>query len=247
MGRAARVFSVSGVYHVVFRGVNQQSIFEEEEDYNKLIEDIEKVKNDMHFSIYGYCFMSNHVHMVVKENKDLEISVIMKRILTRYARWYNIKYGRSGALIANRYKSIPVEIDDYFLHLIRYVHQNPLKACLVEKLEDYKFSSYQEYTGESRLIDRELVDSLIDREGFIEYHKESEEMVFNVTDSMRKSDDELKLYLIKKFGITNPKDISKFEKERKIEILKELRNKYSDRQIQRVTDVPRGFVAKIEP
>ena len=67
---------------------------------------------DLNFEIYAYCFMSNHVHMVLKEKNFGDISLIMKRILTKYARWYNIKYGRSGALIANRYKSVPVEIDE---------------------------------------------------------------------------------------------------------------------------------------
>lgn len=69
----------------------------------------------------------------------------------KYARWYNIKYGRSGALIANRYKSVPVEIDEYFLHLIRYVHQNPVKAGVVEKVENYPYSSYPEYIKKSNL------------------------------------------------------------------------------------------------
>ena len=128
MGRASRSYSQSGVYHILFRGVNQQSIFEEKADYDKLKETILIVKEEMGFEIYAYCFMSNHVHIVLKEKTDKDISLIMKRILTKYARWYNLKYGRSGALIANRYKSVPVEIDEYFLQLIRYIHQNPIKA-----------------------------------------------------------------------------------------------------------------------
>ena len=127
MSRASRSYSQSGVYHILFRVVNQQSIFEEKTDYDKLKETILIVKEEMGFEIYAYCFMSNHVHIVLKEKKDKDISLIMKRILTKYARWYNLKYGRSGALIANRYKSVPVEIDEYFIHLIRYVHQNPIK------------------------------------------------------------------------------------------------------------------------
>ena len=119
MSRSAREYSSSGIYHIVFRGVNQQSIFEEKADYEKLKRAIAIVKEEMKFKIYAYCFMSNHVHLVIHENQERDISLIMKRILTKYARWYNIKYGRSGALIANRYKSVPVEIDEYFLQLIR--------------------------------------------------------------------------------------------------------------------------------
>ncbi|MBQ6794811.1 MAG: transposase [Clostridia bacterium] len=91
MSRIARVFSESGVYHILFRGVNQQNIFEEEADFEKLKETMVNVKQEMGFEIYAYCFMSNHVHIVLKEKNVGDISLIMKRILTKYARWYNIK------------------------------------------------------------------------------------------------------------------------------------------------------------
>ena len=63
MSRLSRNYSESGVYHILFRGVNQQNIFEEKQDYIKLLETIENVKKDMHFELYAYCFMSNHVHL----------------------------------------------------------------------------------------------------------------------------------------------------------------------------------------
>ena len=68
----------------------------------------------------------------------------MKRLLTKYAMYFNRRYGRSGALIASRYKSVPVEIDEYFIPLIRYMHQNPIRAGIANKPEDYKFSSYSD-------------------------------------------------------------------------------------------------------
>ena len=135
MSRAARSYSQSGIYHILFRGINQQNIFEEKADYERFIEITANVKSQMEFEIYAYCLMNNHVHIVMKEKCEKDISLIMKRILTGYVRWYNIKYGRSGALIANRYKSVPVEVDEYFLELIRYVHQNPVKAGIAKKLK----------------------------------------------------------------------------------------------------------------
>jgi putative transposase len=65
----------------------------------------------------------------------------MKRVLTRYAGWFNRKYSRSGALIANRYKSQPVEKDENLLSLIQYIHQNPIRAKIVTEIEKYKWSS----------------------------------------------------------------------------------------------------------
>ena len=188
MSRLARTISESGVYHILFRGVNQQNIFEEEADFNKLKEIISTVKEDLKFEIYAYCFMSNHVHIVLKEKNIGDISQIMKRVLTKYARWYNIKYGRSGALIANRYKSVPVEINEYFLHLIRYVHQNPIKAGIVEKCKDYTYSSFVEYIKEKEITDTNFLLQMISREELINYHEELEEMKFRVTDSKKKTD-----------------------------------------------------------
>ena len=132
MSRLARIISPTGLYHIVFRGVNKQHIFEEDTDYLKLMQILEELKKEEEFKLHAYCFMSNHVHLLLKEKNAGDISQIMKRLLTKYVMFFNKKYQRSGALIANRYKSQPVEIDEYFLSVIRYIHQNPLKAGLTE-------------------------------------------------------------------------------------------------------------------
>lgn len=246
MSRLARKFSNSGIYHIAFRGVNQQSIFEEEADYKKLKDCIELIKEEMKFEIYAYCFMSNHVHIILKEKELQDISLIMKRILTKYARWYNIKYGRSGALIANRYKSVPVELDEYFIHVIRYVHQNPLKAGIVQNLEEYPYSSYGEYLNGKEITDIEFVLDMIDREEFRKFHMEEGEFEFKVTDSTKKSDEDIRRYMREQFGIIQPKDILNMSKEEKIKILSELKKEFSARQLQRVTGVSRGLIGRIE-
>ena len=245
MSRLSRSYSESGVYHILFRGVNQQNIFEEKEDYKKLADVISEVKAEMNFEVYAYCFMTNHVHLVIKESKIKDISLIMKRILTKYARWYNLKYRRSGALIANRYKSVPVEIDEYFLHLIRYVHQNPIKAGITGDIEEYPYSSYNEYTTSPKLCDTGFVLAMTSIKDFIEFHETEEELKFNVTDRIKKTDEDMKFTIKKKYGIDDPKEISKLEKDKRNEILCELKKDHSARQIQRITDVPRGLIAKL--
>ena len=242
MSRLARNISQSGVYHILFRGVNQQNIFEEASDFEKLKETIAIVKQDLHFEIYAYCFMSNHVHIVLKEKTLGDISLIMKRILTKYARWYNIKYGRSGALIANRYKSVPVEIDEYFLHLIRYVHQNPIKAGIIDKIENYPYSSFKEYINKAELTDTNFLLKMISIEEFIDYHKEIEIMKFRVTDSKRKTDEDVLMFLKKNYNIDNPKSISKFSKIERNKILAELKKEFSVRHLQRITGISRGVI-----
>ena len=118
MSRLARQFSLTGLYHIVFRGINKQNIFEETEDYQKIIKTLQELKKELKFEIYTYCLMSNHVHLLLKEKNTGDISQIMKRLLTKYVMWYNKKYHRTGALIANRYKSQPIEVDEYFLSVV---------------------------------------------------------------------------------------------------------------------------------
>ena len=244
MSRLARTISESGVYHILFRGVNQQNIFEEASDFEKLKETIATVKQDLHFEIYAYCFMNNHVHIVLKEKSLGDISLIMKRILTKYARWYNIKYGRSGALIANRYKSVPVEIDEYFLQLIRYVHQNPIKAGIAEKVEDYPYSSFIEYINESDLTNNDFLLQIISLKEFVDYHEEIEIMKFRVTDSKRKTDEDVLMFLKRHYNIENPQNISKFSKIDRNKILAELKKEFSVRHLQRITGISRGVITK---
>ena len=246
MSRIARVFSESGVYHILFRGVNQQNLFEEASDFKKLKDTIRFVKQEIDFEIYAYCFMSNHVHIVLKEKNIGEISCIMKRILTKYARWYNIKYGRSGALIANRYKSVPVEIDEYFLQLIRYVHQNPIKAGIVDELNAYPYSSYVEYVNDADLTDTVFLSEMISKNEFIEYHKEVDNFEFRVTDSKKKTDEDVLMFLKKEFGIDNAKSISKLPKADRDSILAELKKNFPVRQLQRITGVSRGVITKVK-
>ena len=245
MSRLSRNYSESGVYHILFRGVNQQNIFEEKQDYIKLLETIDNVKKDMHFELYAYCFMSNHVHLVIKEAEIKDISLIMKRILTKYARWYNIKYKRSGALIANRYKSVPVELDEYFLHLIRYVHQNPLKAGIVENIENYPYSSYNEYLSGAVITNTEFVLGMLNLPEFVEFHSLMENMNFIVSDRKKKTDEALVFKINNTFHIQNPKDIAKLDKLQRNEIIKILKQEFPARQIQRITNVSRGVIAKL--
>jgi len=97
--------------------------------------------------ILGYCLMSNHVHLLIQENST-PISKIMKKIGTSYAYWYNRKYERSGHVFQDRFKSENIEDESYLLTVIRYIHQNPVKAGITSKAEDYTWSSCRVYYGE---------------------------------------------------------------------------------------------------
>lgn len=97
----------------MLRGINQQQIFEDNEDFEKLLQVLKDCKAISEYKIFAYCLMGNHVHLVIKEGKE-PIEQIMKRIATRFVYWYNVKYQRVGHLFQDRFKSEPVENNEYF-------------------------------------------------------------------------------------------------------------------------------------
>lgn len=97
MSRPARQLSATGFYHVVLRAINRQHLFEEESDFTYFLNVLQQIKDEMAFELHAYCLMSNHVHMLLRENQMGDISLIMKRILTKYVMYFNRKYQRNGA------------------------------------------------------------------------------------------------------------------------------------------------------
>ena len=168
MPRQARKKSQSGIYHIMFRGINRQQIFEEAEDNYKFLSILYNFKAICEYELFAYCLMGNHVHLLMRFNGE-PIEQVMKRICSKFVYWYNTKYNRIGHLFQDRFKSEPIEDDGYFISCVRYIHQNPVKAG-IGSLEEYPYSSYTEYAGisEQYFVDTQFLLSMIDREQFIE-------------------------------------------------------------------------------
>ena len=169
MPRTAREKSGNGIYHIMLRGINKQNIFEEPEDYKKLMELLKQSKEIGGLTIYGYCLMSNHIHLLLKEGKE-PLGNTMKRLASKYAVWFNTKYQRIGHLFQDRFKSEAVEEPSYFLTVLRYIHFNPVKAGLVKKPEEYAYSSYGCYFGDDDSVETETAFSYMPKDLFAEYH-----------------------------------------------------------------------------
>jgi len=152
MPRGTRKKSTTGIYHVVLRGINKQRIFEDTQDYHKFLETIKISKDKSGYTLFAYCLMSNHVHLLIKEGKE-SLGNSFRRIGASFVYWYNWKYSRCGHLFQDRYKSEPVETDSYFLTVLRYIHQNPIKAGIVKEIGQYPWSSYQEYITKPEICD----------------------------------------------------------------------------------------------
>lgn len=151
MPRQARSISKTGIYHVILRGVNRQEIFHDDGDRLKFLEIIKKYKLEAKMKVYAWCLMNNHVHLLVREGSE-RLSVTMKRIGVSYVQYYHGKYYTTGHLFQGRFKSENVETKQYLLTVIRYIHQNPVKARMVRQVDEWKWSSCLTYYGKRNVV-----------------------------------------------------------------------------------------------
>ncbi len=253
MPRTARKRSKTGIYHIILRGINKQSIFEDDEDREKLLQTLLRYKEKCEYSIYAYCFMGNHFHLLLKEENE-ELAQIMRRISGSYVYWYNRKYDRIGNLFQDRFRSEPIETDSYFLTAIRYIHQNPVKVGITSNIKEYKWSSYIEYTAKRKLIDKDYVLKMFDEDytvaiqAFIKFNNESnDDECLEIEEKKKKiSDDELREIIKKQFEIeawviqNEPKEEMKVILRRVLEI-----DGVSTRQLSRVTGISVNIIWKL--
>jgi len=158
--RQKRKLGLSKIYHIIARGNEKKDIFLDEEDKNKFIQIITNKKKKNEYTLFAYCLMNNHLHLLLKEEED-NVSRIMRRINTAYAYYFNKKYNRVGHVFQDRFKSEPVENDRYLISLIRYIHNNPVKAKMANQPHQYKWSSYSLYLKEQKcIIDKEEILNL---------------------------------------------------------------------------------------
>jgi len=140
MGRDWREEYKGGIYHVIARGNNKEYIFKESIDKGYFIKMLKEYSAVMGYVIYGYVLMDNHYHIVIQIH-DKKLQEIMHQINNKYSKYFNAKYQRVGHVFQGRYKAVLVQDERYILKLIRYIHQNPVRAGLCIKVEDYKWSS----------------------------------------------------------------------------------------------------------
>jgi REP element-mobilizing transposase RayT len=255
MPRTPRKKSPTGIYHVMLRGINRDILFFDDQDYQRFIAILTRAKEVSDFNLYGYCLMNNHVHLLLKERTE-DISSIMKRVGVGYASWFNWKYKREGPVFQGRFKSECVDSESYLLTVIRYIHQNPIKAGIVKKCELYKWSSclgyYEKSKNSKGLIDTDEILSLFGKEitsikkfkDFMEY--ETDEECLEYESKTKLNDEEVSQYIVKIIGVKDMNVIQCMDaNERNQSIITLLRDTgASIRQIARITGLNYNVVQK---
>lgn len=250
--RDARIRSKSKIYHIMLRGVNRQDIFEDEGDVKRFLETIKRYKEVSRFKIFAYCVMNNHVHILMEEIEE-SISNIIKRISSSYVFWYNKKYERCGHLFQERFRSESVETDEYFLTVLRYIHQNPVKAGMVRDIQTYKWSSYREYIDKPEIIDIDFTLDMFsdDRKKALKLFQDfnmqkNNDICMEDEEKVGVSDDEVKEYM-RTLDIIEPNGLRKLEKNKRKELLKKLKliDGVTIRQLSRITGISKSVIDRI--
>jgi len=232
--------------------VNHCHLFESPEDYEKALGLLKAIKEDLGLEVHAYVLMSNHVHLLAREKSRGDIVLAMSKLLGPYANWFNKKYLRSGALIANRYKSECVEDDGYLLQLVRYIHQNPILSGAVKRIADYRWSSYSEYIkGTSGLVDTGFVlgifsdDSKEALQEFTVFHEIQETRDFSNPERRRQTEAEAFDGISTLLGDIRPSAVCGLPKQERDRLLVVFKKEgYSIRQIERVTGISRSVIAR---
>lgn len=146
MARRPRLFAPGILYHVIVRGNYRQKTFLNGRDYEAYLERLARYRKRFGVTVYAYCLMSNHVHLLLETGSD-PLSKFMQGLQQSYTQYFNRKHHKVGHLFQGRYKAIVCEKDEYLLTLVRYIHLNPIRAKLVQRLDDYRYSGHPEYCG----------------------------------------------------------------------------------------------------
>ncbi len=167
------------IYHVFNKSIAGYKIFNSPEDFRRMTDALSyyRRKQTASFStsakctalagkasenlvnIIAYCLMPTHFHLILHNLADNGIAHYTNNVLNSYTRYFNLKHNRKGPLWQGRSKKVLIAKDVYLLHLTRYIHLNPVTGYLVEKPEEWEFSSYREYTEsrENGICDRSFL------------------------------------------------------------------------------------------
>lgn len=258
MTRQRRKISNSKVYHVIVKGIDDQDIFYDDQDRRYFLKQILNLKKEINYDVYSYCLMTNHIHMVIKSEAKV-LSKIMQSLMIRYVYYFNSRYERSGPLVQNRFKSKCVENQKYFLEVCRYIHRNPEKAGMA-KTQNYKWSSYQEYLGKEKIINKKVLLHYFNNDisEFVKYTTNlTVEDIENLYDYAeyeirnRLLDEEVIQIIMKKFEIFDVKDVVIFfknknrkELEKALQVIKNIKGTNKS-QVARILRINRKFVSDV--
>ena len=148
MARPVRLEAEGALYHVIVRGNERKAVFRDDVDREEYLGRLARYREEFGFQLFAYCLMTNHVHLAIRRG-PAALSRIMHVLQSSYTQRFNRRHNRVGHLFQGRYKAFLVQKERYMLALVRYIHENPLRAGIVTRAQDYAWSSDRYYRSGS--------------------------------------------------------------------------------------------------
>ena len=164
MARPLRIEYEGALYHVLSRGNNKQTIFRSDPDRRTFLKTLARMSERFEVDIFAFVLMDNHYHLLLRTNRA-NLSKSMQWLGTTYTTIFNLRNSQKGHLFQGRFKSILVENESYLTQLSCYIHRNPLRAGLVQRMVHYPWSSYPAYAYERDQTDWLNTDMILSRFG----------------------------------------------------------------------------------
>ena len=162
MSRYRVAFHQDGYYHIYNRGASHGRIFLEDENYLFLLRQVKQYAQALGIATIAYCLLPNHYHFLLRQDGNHAAGLLPQRVFNSYSKAFNRRYERTGTLFEGPYRTIPVTSEGYLLHLCRYIHANPVRHGLVQRLEEWPYSNYPEWMG--------LRDGVLWDQAFVQAH-----------------------------------------------------------------------------
>lgn len=141
MSRIPRIVAVGFPHHIIQRGNNRQKVFFAQANRRKYLDLLKEYSQKWNASILAYCLMDNHIHLLIRPQNQESLAKLMQGVTLSYTKYHNKRYNKTGRLWESRYYSCVVDEEDYLWAVARYIEQNPVRARIVRRAEDYPYSS----------------------------------------------------------------------------------------------------------
>ena len=231
--------------HITTHGISEEYIYEDINEKRKIRKLILENQEKFNINVISFCIMSNHLHLLIKFNQPKDLSMYMHKINTIYAIYYNKKHNRTGYVYKDRFHSQIIKDIKHLQNAIVYIHNNPVKAKICNKVDEYEFSSYLNFWEEKQ---EEAINIFYSQDYYNKIHNRNDYEVEYISNFEKISEEDakeiLKEYLSKK-NITIEE--LKENKENLYEICNILRNDYkvSYRKLEKIIEIGREAIRRV--
>lgn len=247
MNSISRTLYSKGFFHVMTQGLNKEYIFKENYYKDKYIKLIKKYAEVYNIMLVAYCIMDNHAHLLIFTEEVKQMSLFMQNVNSKFAIYYNKDISRVGYVFRGRYNSQYIKDKKYLLNCLNYIHMNPVKANMISRPGDYRYSTYNDYIDKRGIVNDNILTKVFGcKDNYLDIFLNISNKEFEIMDIDREDKNfeiATKVFLEKHETTINE---IKQNKELLIEFCKELvvNKKYKQVQVSRLLNKSKSSISK---